>query len=132
MKIKPPLFVRTPEQKKYFKAVLAELNANNIELKTIDTFALGTLAINLALIDESMISLAEDGAIMESATEKGITRKANPCLGLLRDAQLAVRAFYKEFQMSPSSRASNGYNLPSSPLSVNPNGIGSIRVNKKS
>lgn len=130
MKIKPPLFVRTPEQKKYFKAVLAELNANNIELKTIDTFALGTLAINLALIDESMVSLDRDGAVMESCTEKGMTRKANPCLGLLRDAQLAVRAFYKEFQMSPNSRAGTGYNLPSAPL--DPNGIASIRVNKRS
>jgi phage terminase small subunit len=130
MNIKPPLFVRTREQKKYFKAVLTELNENNIELKSIDTFALGTLAINLALIDESMISLAKDGAVMESATEKGTTRKKNPSLDLLRDAQLAVRAYYKEFQMSPNSRANNGYSLPSSPLN-NPDGISSIRVNSR-
>jgi len=53
-------------------------------------------AINLALIDECMVSLDSDGGIMQSATEKGTTRKASPCLGLLRDAQLAVRAYYKE------------------------------------
>ena len=65
MNIKPPLFVRTREQKKYFKAVLAELNINKVDIKTSDRFALGTLAINLALIDQSMISLAENGTVME-------------------------------------------------------------------
>lgn len=111
MIIKAPSFVRTREQKKYYKAVLAELNKNGIAIKTIDTFALGTLAINLALIDECMISISKDGAIMESATEKGTTRKANPNLGLLRDANLAARAYYKEFHMSPSSRGTS-LNIP--------------------
>ena len=68
---------------------------------------MGTLAINLALIDECMISLDTIGAIIESDTEKGTTRKANPCLQLLRDAQLAVRAYFKEFQMSPNSRSNS-------------------------
>jgi len=108
MIIKKPDFVRTKEQKKYFRDVLNELNSNNIAIKSVDRFSLGTLAINLALIDECMISLTTDGAVMESATDKGITRKANPCLQLLRDAQLAVRAYYKEFQMSPNSRGTKG------------------------
>ena len=128
MNIKPPLFVRTREQKKYFKAVLAELNINKVDIKTSDRFAHGTLAINLALIDQSMISLAENGTVMESATEKGVTRKANPALKMLSEAQLAVRAYYKEFQMSPNSRASNSYSLPSAPLDTY--GIASIRVNR--
>ena len=130
MKLKAPLFVRTQPQKQYFKAVLAELNDNKVDIKTSDRFALGTLAINLALIDDALISIENDGSVMESATEKGMTRKANPALKLLSDSQLAVRAYYKEFQMSPNSRSNNNYVLPDTPLDKI-GGIASIRVNSR-
>lgn len=107
MTIKPPSFVRTREQKKYFRDVLGKLNENKVPLQSHDMFALGTLAVNLALIDECIIDISKNGLMLEVQGDRSVVSKVNPAVALQKEAQMAVRFYFKEFGMTANSRASS-------------------------
>jgi len=112
LKESPPDFVCTVEQKQYYEQIIDLLDENGVVLKTQDKFALGTLAINLALIQLCVEEIQENGMTMKvMGDRKSMITKVNPAIALQKDAQTAVRFYYKEFQMSPNSRG-NGMSLP--------------------
>lgn len=108
----PPDFVRSDEQLSYYGQIISLLTENGVALKTQDKFAIGTLAINLDLIDECVNDIIENGRMIECHSDRGAPiKKVNPSIALQKDAQTAVRFYFKEFQMSPSSRG-NSLNVP--------------------
>lgn len=102
----PPPFVRTPSQLEYYSNVYTLLVDNGVPLKTQDKYAIGMLAYNLAIIDYCSDSIDEDGTMIEMDGDRGKVSKKNPAIEMQKDAQTAVRHYFTQLQMSPSSRGS--------------------------
>lgn len=102
--IRPPKFVREPEEIYYYAKVLKDLEDNNIAIQDQDAYGLGMLAINLALVDACVESINKKGMHISVQGDRNVIRKVNPAIALQKDAQTAIRHYLKEFQMSPNSR----------------------------
>lgn len=105
----PPTFIRTDEQLAYYHQMYDDLAATRTELQYKDRNSLGMLAVNIALFDECMESITEDGWTITYQGDRKEVTKANPAVATLKDAQMAVRHYLKEFGMSPNSRTSIGF-----------------------
>jgi len=112
LKDNPPDFLSSDSQLSYYGQLIDRLDENGVALKTQDIFSLGTLALNLALLDECSASIAEHGMIMHVRGDRGMITKTNPAVVMQKEAQTAIRFYFKEFQMSPSSRGNGGLHVP--------------------
>lgn len=127
----PPNFLRTDEQFTYYIQVIDLLVLAQVPIRDQDSFAIGTLALNLALLDECAESLATDGMMMNLNSGRGAVSKVNPAVAMQKEAQTALRYYYDRFQMSPSSRGNGiGGGLQPKPKD-DKGGIGGIKVNNK-
>lgn len=110
----PPEMLRTTEQITYFIWVVELLTDNGVAIKAQDAPSLATFAINLALLDECAESIASEGMMLRVEGDRGIVSKMNPAVAMQKEAQTALRFYFKEFQMSPTSRGSSGgdFHLP--------------------
>jgi P27 family predicted phage terminase small subunit len=100
-----PNFVRSELQVFYYQAMYEQIVSNSTILKSVDSYGLGMLAINLALIDECNLSIETTGMNNEYQGDRKMVLKRNPALDVLKDAQAAVRFYLKEFNMTPASRS---------------------------
>lgn len=108
----PPDFIRTATQNSYYQQIIDRLEENGVAIKTQDVFSLGALAMNLALIDSCAESIEDDGMMMDVQGDRHVIKKVNPAVALQKEAQTAVRFYFKEFQMSPTSRGNSVTHIP--------------------
>lgn len=99
-----PDFVRTDAQKHYFNVMFAKIKANGTVLNSADKFALGMLALNMALVDSAMQSIDDEGYDKEVQGDRNMIVKKNPACERLDKAQAQVNFYLKEFGMTPNSR----------------------------
>ena len=131
LKENPPNFLRTDEQFSYYIQVIDLLVLAQVPIRDQDSFAIGTLALNLALLDDCANSLSEHGMMMNVNNGRGGVQKINPAIAMQKEAQTALRYYYDRFQMSPSSRGNGiGGGLQPKPKD-DKGGIGGITVNNK-
>lgn len=100
----PPDFVRSELQLRYYREMYHKIDQNGTPTKSVDVYALGMLAINLALIDECLLEISNDGMSVKHQGDRKEVTKKNPAIDLMDKAQAAVRFYLKEFKMTPSSR----------------------------
>lgn len=112
----PPEMLRTEEQLSYFLWLVELLNDNDVPIKEQDAPALATFAINLALLDDCAESISREGSMLHVEGDRGMVTKVNPAVALQKEAQTALRFYFKEFQMSPNSRGTGGLHVPNSKL----------------
>ncbi len=107
----PPPFVRTEEALSYYYEILGRLVDNDVPLRSQDSYAIGTMAINYAAMDKAQEDIDLNGMMLDvQGSERHMIAKANPAINVLKDAQANIRFYIKEFQMSPQSRG-KGFNL---------------------
>ncbi len=107
----PPPFVRSDEALSYYHEILSKLVDNDVPLRSQDSYAIGSMAINYAAIDMAQHDIDTNGIMMDvQGSERHMIAKANPAINVLKDAQANIRFYIKEFQMSPQSRG-KGFNL---------------------
>ena len=99
-----PNFVRSTLQVYYYQTMFDQIKDNGTVIQKVDNYALGMLAVNLALIDECNNSIEEKGMNMEYQGDRKMVLKRNPALDVLKDAQAAVRFYLAQFNMTPKSR----------------------------
>ena len=104
LKDNPPRFIRTHDQIEYYVEVIDLFVDNGIPIRDQDIFAIGTLALNLALLDECSVSISEDGMMMETQGDRNIVTKVNPAVAMQKEAQGALRYYFDRFLMTPSAR----------------------------
>tara|TARA_R110000744_G_scaffold380568_1_gene503264 strand:- start:41936 stop:42340 length:405 start_codon:yes stop_codon:yes gene_type:complete len=127
----PPNFLRTQDQLYYYHEVIKTMTDAKIAIRDQDVFAIGMMALNLALMDECANSIAEEGMMMRVTGDRATVSKVNPAVAMQKEAQTALRYYFDRFQMSPSSRGNNVIG------GIQPKGkddkasITSIMVNKK-
>lgn len=109
-----PALVRSEEQIFYYIWIVDLLTNNGVAIKLQDAPALAAFAINLALLDSCAFSIADEGMTLHVRGDRGMITKVNPAIALQKEAQTALRFYFKEFQMSPNSRGSN-LAIPPSP-----------------
>ena len=109
-----PQLIRSDEQMFYYLWVVDLLTDNGVPIKLQDAPAIAAFAINLALLDSCAFSIADEGMTLHVEGDRGMITKVNPAIALQKEAQTALRFYFKEFNMSPSSRGSN---------ILNPNGF---------
>lgn len=102
----PPKFITTQDQHDYYNEVINLLEENNIAIRDQDVYAIGTLALNLSLLDDCSRSLVEDGMMMEVQGDRNIIVKVNPAVAMQKEAQSALRYYFDRFMMSPNARKS--------------------------
>lgn len=107
-----PQLVRSDEQIYYYNWIVDLLNDNDVPIKLQDAPAIATFALNLALLDECASSISQHGMMMEVQGDRHMISKVNPAVALQKEAQTALRFYYKEFQLSPNSRGSGGTHIP--------------------
>ena len=109
-----PQLIRSAEQLYYYIWIVDACTDNGVPIKAQDAMAIATFAINLALLDECAESISKDGMMMKMQGDRGTHNigKVNPAVALQKEAQTALRFYFKEFQMSPSSRGNNGTHIP--------------------
>ena len=100
-----PDFIRTDLQTMYYHSMYIKIKDSGLVTDARDVYALGMLAVNLALVDEATLDLANKGFHMEVQGDRNKIMKKNPALDVLKDAQSNVRAYLKEFKMTPATRA---------------------------
>ena len=131
LKKNPPSFLRTQDQFTYYIQVIDLLVLAQVPIRDQDSFAIGTLALNLALLDECAESIDTDGMMMNVNNGRGGVQKVNPAVAMQKEAQTALRYYYDRFQMSPSSRGNSiGAGLQPKPKD-DKGGIGGITVNNR-
>lgn len=127
----PPRFIRSEEQYNYYCEVVRLLTDAKVAIRDQDVFAIGMLALNLALMDECATSITDEGMMLKTDGSRATVSKVNPAVAMQKEAQTALRFYFDRFQMSPSSRG-NSIGAGLNPKSKeDKNGIGSIMVNKK-
>ncbi|MGB0938906.1 MAG: P27 family phage terminase small subunit [Colwellia sp.] len=132
LKNNPPAFLRTEQQLDYYNQVIDLLVDSKVPIREQDSFAIGTMALNLALLDECAESIADHGMMMNLNNGRGGVAKVNPAVAMQKEAQTALRFYYPQFQMSPNSRGNNlGAGLGQKGKGEK-SGIGSIKVKSKS
>jgi hypothetical protein len=99
-----PNFIITELQIFYYQSMYEQIKENGTVIQTVDSYGLGMLAFNMALVDDCNYSIANDGMSMEYKGDRKMVLKRNPALDVLKDAQAAVRFYLKEFKMTPNSR----------------------------
>lgn len=99
-----PEFIITELQVNYYQQMYDKIEDNGTPMQNTDTYALGMLALNMALVDECNESIQMLGMNMEYRGDRKMVLKRNPALDILKDAQAAVRFYLKEFKMTPTSR----------------------------
>ena len=104
-----PMLVRSAEQIHYYLWIVDTCTDNGVPIKVQDAMTISAFAINLALLDQCATSIADDGMMMEMRGDRGTHNigKVNPAVALQKEAQTALRFYFKEFQMSPNSRGSS-------------------------
>lgn len=102
-----PKLVRSSEQLYYYMWIVDLLTDNGVAVKLQDAPAIAAFAINLALLDSCAHSIADEGMTLHVRGDRGMITKVNPAIALQKEAQTALRFYFKEFQMSPNSRGSN-------------------------
>ena len=104
-----PQLISSPEQLYYYDWIVNSCTTNKVAIRAQDAMSIATFAINLALLDKCAESIATDGMMMEMRGDRGTHNigKVNPAVALQKEAQTALRFYFKEFQMSPSSRGSS-------------------------
>jgi P27 family predicted phage terminase small subunit len=133
LKNNPPKFLRSTEQYEYYVGIIDTLTAAKTPIRDQDSYAIGLMALNLALMDDCAQTIDEDGMMMKVSGDRGIVSKINPAVAMQKEAQTALRYYFDRFQMSPSSRG-NGVG---GGLTPQPKGkgeaasISSIKVNQK-
>lgn len=108
----PPDFIRNDAQISYYEQIIDKLEDNGVPVKSQDSFSIGMFAVNLALIDFCVTSIMDDGATLYVEGDRGMVTKVNPCVAMQKEAQTAVRFYFKEFHMSPTSRGTKGFSPP--------------------
>ena len=104
LKDNPPRFIRTESEIYYYNDIIDRLVENGVPLQTQDAYGIATMASNFAVIDECNVSLTEHGAMMRVQGDRKVVSKANPSIQLLKDAQVSLRFYLAQYQMSPNSR----------------------------
>jgi hypothetical protein len=99
-----PNFIITELQIFYYQSMYDQIKDNGTVIQSVDTYGLGMLAFNMALVDDCNCSIANNGMNMEYQGDRKMVLKRNPALDVLKDAQAAVRFYLKEFKMTPTSR----------------------------
>jgi len=99
-----PNFIITELQVFYYQSMYDQIKDNGTVMQSVDTYGLGMLAFNMALVDDCNYSIANKGMNMEYQGDRKMVLKRNPALDVLKDAQAAVRFYLKEFKMTPTSR----------------------------
>jgi hypothetical protein len=99
-----PNFIITELQIFYYQSMYDQIKDNGTVIQSVDTYGLGMLAFNMALVDDCNYSIANNGMNMEYQGDRKMVLKRNPALDVLKDAQAAVRFYLKEFKMTPTSR----------------------------
>lgn len=132
LKSNPPPFMRTSEQLYYYGEVIDTMMEAKIAIRDQDVYAIGIMALNLALMDECANSIAEEGMMMRVQGDRATVSKVNPAVAMQKEAQTALRYYFDRFQMSPSSRGNNISGGGLQPKSTGDKAsISSITVNKK-
>ena len=108
-----PNFIRSQLQISYFRELTGELTENSVPVRSQDMYTLGMLALNLALVDECMENIDDEGMTLHVEGDRGMVTKTNPAVAVLKDAQSHLKNYFDKFQMSPSSRGNVGTILPS-------------------
>lgn len=106
-----PTFVRSESELTYYDVICDDLIATRTELQFKDRNSVGMLAVNLSLVDACMESINREGMVITYEGDRKEVTKANPAVAMLKDAQMAVRHYLKEFGMSPNSRTNTGLRL---------------------
>ena len=99
-----PNFIITELQIFYYKSMYDQILVNGTVMQNVDSYGLGMLAFNMALVDDCNYSIANFGMNMEYKGDRKMVLKRNPALDVLKDAQAAIRFYLKEFNMTPGSR----------------------------
>lgn len=99
-----PEFIVTELQVNYYQQMYDKIEDNGTPIQDTDIYALGMLALNMALVDQCNESIQISGMNMEYRGDRKMVLKRNPALDILKDAQAAVRFYLKEFKMTPNSR----------------------------
>ena len=111
-----PDFIITESQFGYFCETCRLLEENKVAIQSSDVYGIAMIAYNLALIEECSRSISQDGMMIESIGDKGYeVTKPNPACNMQKDAQANLRAYLKEFRMSPNSRIGAGTITPITP-----------------
>jgi len=121
----PPTFVRSNDAIYHFETILDLLEQNDVPLKTQDSYGIGVLALNYAMIDSAVESINTDGMMMDVQGDRHQIKKINPAIATLKDAQANVRHWSEKFQMSPQSRG-KGFNLSASQGKNKDDGFGDV------
>ena len=100
-----PDFLRSNMQKKYYHSMYSKIKDSGLVTDSRDVYALGMLAVNLALVDEATDDLEKNGFHLQVQGDRNVITKKNPALDVLKDAQSNVRAYLREFKMTPATRA---------------------------
>lgn len=108
-----PRLITSDEQLHYYNWIVDTCYNEDVAIKDQDAMAIATFAINLALLDECASSIAQDGMMMNVQGDRHEITKVNPAVAMQKEAQTALRFYFKEFHMSPSSRGNNSINVPS-------------------
>lgn len=99
-----PNFIRSDAEIRYYKDCYQRIKENGVNTKTIDTYALGMLALNMALVEESTLSIQSEGFMVGCHTERGLIYRRNPALDVLDKSQTAIKFYLKQFNMTPQAR----------------------------
>tara|TARA_R110002167_G_scaffold268340_1_gene474845 strand:+ start:720 stop:1082 length:363 start_codon:yes stop_codon:yes gene_type:complete len=103
--MKAPKFVSTTIERRYWRQLVVELQQQAVDVRQLDSYALGLLVCNLATIEECRADIRERGSHIQMAGDRGhMVSKRNPSLELLKEAQQQVKFYLSQFNMTPSSR----------------------------
>lgn len=134
--IEKPDFIRSDIEIKYFNQIVSRMIESGQKIIAGDEYAIGGLAMNLTIVDFCSEDIKANGLIIESEAYRtgAVSRKANPAVNMLKDAQSNIRSYLSKLKLDPQSRGSNsgiGNSLSSPSVNSSPTGIASIRVNSR-
>ncbi|GAA6206552.1 P27 family phage terminase small subunit [Thalassotalea sp. SU-HH00458] len=117
--IEKPDFIRSDLQINYFNQIVKRMSEANQVIVAGDEFAIGGLAMNLAIVDFATSDIATNGLIIESEAYRtgAVSRKANPAVNMLKDAQNNIRAYLTKLKLDPQSRGTSLLNVSTNQLS---------------
>ncbi len=114
-----PNFINDALQIHYYQACYDDIISNQVALKDQDVYALGMLALNLALIEKCSILITESdedpekkthGMLIKMQGDRKICDRINPALSVMEKAGAQVKFYFERFQMTPQSRIVKGAN----------------------
>jgi len=114
-----PNFIVDALQIHYYQACYDDIVGNQVAIKGQDVYALGMLALNLALIEKCSLLITEsdedpdrktNGMIIAMQGDRKLCDRVNPALGVIEKAGAQVKFYFERFQMTPQSRIVKGSN----------------------